>query len=48
MSGFDALFESIGPIAKRMQDLQQQAAQQYKPWWPPKLPHPWPPQIPPP
>ena len=19
-----------------------------QPWWPPKLPHPWPPQIPPP
>ena len=31
MSDFDALFESIGPIAARMQDLQQQAAQQYKP-----------------
>ena len=31
MSGFDTLFESIGPIAERMEDLQQQAAQQYKP-----------------
>ena len=31
MSDFDALFESIGPIAERMQDLQRQAAQQYKP-----------------
>ena len=31
MSDFDALFESIGPIAARLQDLQQQAAQQYKP-----------------
>ena len=31
MSDFDALFESIGPIAGRMQDLQRQAAQQYKP-----------------
>ena len=29
MSDFDALFESIGPIAAREQDLQQQAAQQY-------------------
>ena len=31
MSDFDALFESIGPIAERMQGLQRQAAQQYKP-----------------
>jgi len=30
MSDFDALFDSIGPIAERMQDLQRQAAQQYK------------------
>ena len=26
-----ALFESIGPIAERMQDLQRQTALQYKP-----------------
>ena len=31
MSDFDALFESIGPIAERMHDLQRQAAQRYKP-----------------
>ena len=31
MTDFDALFESIGPIAERMQDLQRQAALQYKP-----------------
>ena len=31
MSDLDPLFESIGPIAVRVQDLQQQAAQQYKP-----------------
>ena len=31
MSDFDALFESIGPIAERIQDLQRQAGQQYKP-----------------
>ena len=31
MSDFDALFESISPIAERMQDHQRQAAQQYKP-----------------
>lgn len=31
MSDFDSLFESIGPIAERIQDLQRQAAQQYKP-----------------
>ena len=31
MSDSDALFESIGPIAERMQDLQLQAAQQDKP-----------------
>ena len=31
MSDCYALFESIGPIAERMQDLQRQAAQQYKP-----------------
>ena len=31
MSDFDALFESISPIAERMQDLQRQAVQQYKP-----------------
>ena len=31
MSEFDVLFESIGRIAERMQDLQRQAAQQYKP-----------------
>ena len=31
MSDVDALFESISPIAERMQDLQRQAVQQYKP-----------------
>ena len=31
MSDFDVLFESISPIAERMQDLQRQAAQQYMP-----------------
>ena len=31
MSDFDALFDSIDPIIGRMQDLQRQAAQQYKP-----------------
>ena len=31
MSDFDALFDSIRPIIGRMQDLQRQAAQQYKP-----------------
>ena len=32
MSEFDALIESIGPIAERMQGLQRRAAQQqYKP-----------------
>ena len=31
MSDCYALFESIGPIAERMQDLQRQAALQYKP-----------------
>ena len=31
MSDFDVLFESIGPIAERMQNLQRQAAQQFKP-----------------
>ncbi len=31
MSDFDALFESISPMAERMQGLQRQAAQQYKP-----------------
>ena len=29
MSEFDALIESIGPIAVRMQDLQWQAAKQH-------------------
>ena len=31
MSDFDALFTAIVPIVGRMQDLQRQAAQQYKP-----------------
>lgn len=31
MSDFDALFESISPMAESMQDLQWQSAQQYKP-----------------
>lgn len=31
MSDFDALFESISPMAERMQGLQRQAARQYKP-----------------
>ena len=31
MSDVDALFESISPIAERMQDFQRQAVQQYKP-----------------
>lgn len=31
MSALDALSESSSPIAERMQDLQRQAAQQYKP-----------------
>ena len=31
MSDFDALFESIGPVAERMKDLQRQAALQFKP-----------------
>ena len=30
MSEFDALVESIGSIAERMQNLQRQATQQYK------------------
>ena len=31
MSEFDALNESIGPVAERMRDLQWQAAQQHSP-----------------
>ena len=31
MSEFDALIESIGPVAECMRDLQWQAAQQHSP-----------------
>ena len=31
MSDFEAMFESIDPLARRVQDLRRRAAQQYRP-----------------